>query len=89
MRALKFDSFIKNMYYALAQLAKEKGIFAFGGEEGVDKFDANIKYRSSLQNFVIDNGEEIILVDTGTPEDLPEQVVDEKTQIFLGNKIKN
>ena len=24
MRALKFDSFIKNMYYALAQLAKEK-----------------------------------------------------------------
>ena len=63
--------------------------FAFGGEEGVEKFDANIKYRSSLQNFVIDNGKEIILVDTGTPEDFPEQVVDEKTQIFLGNKIKN
>lgn len=63
--------------------------FAFGGEEGVDKFDANVKYRSSLQNFVIDTGKEIILVDTGTPEDFPEQVVDEKTQIFIGNKIKN
>ncbi|WP_323735767.1 hypothetical protein PXD04_07700 [Methanosphaera sp. ISO3-F5] len=28
--------------------------FAFGGEEGVDKFDPTIKYRSSLQNYVIE-----------------------------------
>ena len=25
--------------------------FAFGGEESADKFDSNIKYRSSLQTF--------------------------------------
>ena len=62
--------------------------FAMGGEDGTEKFDAKVKYRSSLQNFVIDTGKEIILVDTGTPEDFPEQVVDDKTQIFMGNKIK-
>ena len=63
--------------------------FACGLEDGVEKFDANIKYRSSLQNFVIDTGKEIILVDTGTPEDFPEQIPDEKTQIYLGEKITN
>ena len=63
--------------------------FACGLEDGVEKFDANVKYRSSLQNFVIDTGKEIILVDTGTPEDFPEQIPDEKTQIYLGEKITN
>jgi len=37
---------------------------------------------------LIDTGKEIILVDTGTPEDFPDQVVDEKTQIFMGKRIK-
>lgn len=63
--------------------------FACGLEDGVDKFDAKIKYRSSLQNFLIDTGKEVILVDTGTPEDFPDPVVDETTQIFLGVKIQN
>lgn len=63
--------------------------FAFGGEDGAEKFDANIKYRSCLQNYVIDNGEEIILVDTGLPAESPEMTFDEKTQIFVGTKIKN
>ena len=39
--------------------------FAFGGEEGKDKFDEQIIFRSSLQNFLIDTGDEVILVDTG------------------------
>ncbi len=39
--------------------------FAFGGEEGRDAFDEQIIYRSSLQNFLIDTGDEVILVDTG------------------------
>ncbi len=63
--------------------------FAMGGEDGADKFDANIKYRSCLQNFVIDNGEEVILVDTGLPSEYPYPTFDEKTQIFVGTKIKN
>lgn len=43
--------------------------FAFGGEEGVASFDASIKYRASLQNYVVDTGDEVILVDTGIPMD--------------------
>lgn len=61
--------------------------FAFGGEEGVEKFDPRIRYRSSLQNYVIDTGKEVILVDTGMPKEFPEQVPDAKTPIFMGNKI--
>ena len=39
--------------------------FAFGGEEGKAAFDEQIIYRSSLQNFLIDTDEGVILVDTG------------------------
>ena len=39
--------------------------FAFGGEEGKEAFDEQIIYRSSLQNFLIDTGNEVILIDTG------------------------
>ena len=36
--------------------------FAFGGEEGPQNFDPNIRYRGSLQNYLIDTGDEVILV---------------------------
>ena len=36
--------------------------FAFGGEKGPNEFDRNIRYRSSLQNYLIDTGSEVILV---------------------------
>ena len=32
--------------------------FIFGGEEGMDKFDRNIRYRGSLQNYLIDTGDD-------------------------------
>lgn len=60
--------------------------FAFGGE-GMEGLDPSVRYRSSLQNYVIDTGSEVILVDTGTPKEFPEQIPDEKTPIFMGNKI--
>lgn len=62
--------------------------FALGGEDGVEKFE-NIKYRSSLQNYVIDTGKEVILVDTGMPIETPDFVVDKKTTIYLGTRIKD
>lgn len=62
--------------------------FVFGGEEGTDKFDAKKLYRSGLQNYLIDTGKEVILVDTGLPADFPEQVPDENTSIYLGETIK-
>ena len=40
--------------------------FALGGE-GAEGLDPAVKYRSCLQNWVIDTGSEVILVDTGLP----------------------
>lgn len=61
--------------------------FAFGGEEGVEKFDRNIRYRGSLQNYVIDTGTEVILVDTGLPAGFPEEVADESAMAYTGKTI--
>ena len=36
--------------------------FVFGGEEGMEKFDKNVRYRGTLQNYLIDTGDEVILV---------------------------
>ena len=60
--------------------------FAFGGEDGPQAFDPAVKYRSSLQNFVIDTGEEVILVDTGMPKEVPQAVPVAATPIFMGIK---
>ncbi len=61
---------------------------AFGGE-GMEGIDPSVKYRSSLQNFVIDTGDEVILVDTGMPAETPDQIPDEKTMIYMGKKTLN
>ena len=49
--------------------------FAFGGEDGPEAFDPAVRYRSSLQNYVIDTGDEVILA-----------VPDAATPIFMGIK---
>ncbi len=61
--------------------------FAFGGEEGPDKFDPNVRYRGSLQNYLIDTGDEVILVDTGLPAGVPEGVPGEKDLAYMGKVI--
>ena len=61
--------------------------FAFGGEEGIEKFDKNIRYRGSLQNYVIDTGDEVILVDTGLPAGFPEEVMNESAMAYTGKNI--
>ncbi len=60
-----------------------------GGEEGVEKFDKSIKYRSGLTNYLIDTGNEVILVDTGLPLGTPEEVPEEDTAIFTGHDISS
>ncbi len=62
--------------------------FALGGE-GMDGIDPSVKYRSSLQNYVIDTGNEVILVDTGMPAEVPDGVPDENTPIYMGSKVRN
>ncbi|MBQ9481317.1 MAG: MBL fold metallo-hydrolase [Clostridia bacterium] len=61
--------------------------FAFGGEDGPDKFDHGIRYRGSLQNYLIDTGDEVILVDTGLPAGTPEEKPDGKSFAFTGKDI--
>ncbi len=61
--------------------------FVFGGEEGVEKFNPNIRYRGSLQNYLIDTGDEVILVDTGLPAGTPEEKPDETSAAFTGKDI--
>lgn len=62
---------------------------ALGVKEAGNGFDPAMKYRSSLQNFVIDTGSEVILVDTGMPLEAPDMVANEKTPIYLGSRIKD
>lgn len=63
--------------------------FAFGGEEGMDHFDPSVKYRASLQNYLIDTGDEVILVDTGFPADFQDPEPDENTPIYNGERISD
>ncbi len=63
--------------------------FAMGGEDGLSAFDPAVRYRSSLQNYVIDTGNEVILVDTGMPKEVPDAVPDEKTVIYMGRRTKD
>ncbi len=61
--------------------------FAFGGEDGPDKYDKNIRYRGSLQNYIIDTGDEVILVDTGLPAGTPEENPTEESPAYTGKDI--
>ena len=76
---IKAVKFRKNGFYSQP--------FAFGGEEGTDKFDINVRYRGSLQNYLIDTRSEVILVDTGLPAGTPEEVPDEKSMAYTGEDI--
>ena len=61
--------------------------FAFGGEEGQDKFDEQIIFRSSLQNFLIDTGNEVILVDTGFKTGFPAPAKKLGAPLYMGEKV--
>ena len=61
--------------------------FAFGGEEGKNAFDEQIIYRSSLQNFLIDTGEEVILVDTGLKSGTPAPAKKLGAPLYMGEKV--
>ncbi|MDD3224829.1 MAG: MBL fold metallo-hydrolase [Clostridium sp.] len=63
--------------------------FAFGGSDDKSKLDANKKYPSSLQNYLIDTGKEVILVDTGLPKEVPDTEPKEGQKIYQGHKIED
>ena len=61
--------------------------FAFGGEEGKDAFDEQILYRSSLQNFLVDTGNEVILVDTGYQTGFEGPAKKLGAPLYMGEKV--
>ncbi len=61
--------------------------FAFGGEEGKEAFDEQIIYRSSLQNFLIDMGDELILVDTGFQNGMVAPPRKLGSPLYMGEKV--
>ncbi len=63
--------------------------FAMGGEDGQEKFDASVKYRSSIQNYVIETDDEVILVDTGIPAETPQPVADPNAFLFVGTRVND
>ncbi|MBQ7617891.1 MAG: rubredoxin [Desulfovibrio sp.] len=63
--------------------------FLLGGEDGEDKFDPKVLYRSSHQNFLIDTGSEVILVDTGMPKETVDAAPAEGAKIYFGKRIND
>lgn len=61
--------------------------FAFGGTRDKSQVDPSVKYGSSLQNFLIDDGKDVILSDTGLPNHSPDIAKKEDAALWMGNKV--
>jgi len=66
-----------------------KEAFALGGSLEKEKIDLNKKYGASLQNYLIDTGKDVILVDTGLPVETPEFEEKPEQMMYMGEKIAN
>lgn len=55
----------------------------------MDAFDQNIKYRASIQNYLIDTGDEVILIDTGFPEEMQDPEPNENMAAYNGKRISD
>lgn len=63
--------------------------FAFGGSLEKEKINPDKTYPSSLQNYLIDTGSEVILIDTGLPIETPEFEKKPEQMIYTGEKVNN
>ena len=63
--------------------------FAMGGSLAPEKLDMEKKYPSSLQNYLIDTGDDVILVDTGLPIEAPDQEKTPGAKLFIGTKVND
>ena len=60
--------------------------FAFGGTRNCENCE-DIRYASSLQNFLIDDGNEVILSDTGMPNETPDFPKKDDSPLWMGEKV--
>ena len=61
--------------------------FAFGGSRPKETCAPTVLYPSSLQNFLIDDGKDVILSDTGLPNNSPDIPRKAGAPLWMGNKI--
>jgi glyoxylase-like metal-dependent hydrolase (beta-lactamase superfamily II) len=66
-----------------------KESFALGGSLEKEKVNPNKEYPASLQNYLIDTGEEVILVDTGLPVETPDFEEKPDQSMYMGEKVAN
>ena len=66
-----------------------KEALAFGGSVEKENLDPNKNYESSLQNYLIDTGKEVILVDTGLPVETKDVEPKPEQMIYTGEKVNN
>lgn len=63
--------------------------FAFGGSLEKEKINISKDYPASLQNYLIDTGKDVILVDTGLPVETPDFEDKPDQALYMGEKIAN
>lgn len=68
---------------------KMKEAFALGGSLEKEKINPNKEYPASLQNYLIDTGKEVILVDTGLPVETPDFEDKPDQALYMGEKVAN
>lgn len=66
-----------------------KEAFAMGGTMAKEKINEEKIYTSSLQNYLIDTGDKVILVDTGMPVETPDFPKNPNQKIYTGEKKNN
>jgi N-acyl homoserine lactone hydrolase len=71
-------------FYKNGEMKEE---FALGGSMSKESIDMNKIYPASLQNYLIDTGKEIILVDTGLPVETPEFKREPNQKLYMGEKV--
>lgn len=64
-----------------------KESFALGGSLEKEKINMTKEYPASLQNYLIDTGKEIILVDTGLPVETPNFEDKPEQAMYMGEKV--
>lgn len=64
-----------------------KESFAMGGSLAEMEIDREKTYPASLQNYLIDTGDEVILIDTGLPVETPDFKRQEGQSLYTGEKV--
>lgn len=64
-----------------------KEAFALGGSLEKEKINPDKKYPASLQNYLVDTGNDVILVDTGLPVETPDFEPKPDQMLYMGDKV--